>query len=104
MGHRRRRVSADREKGRQMIRRLRLRGRLEAALASLTGVLLLITLAAPDWIEAVFGADPDQHSGRLEWAIVLGLLGVTVLAAGAAYADWRRPATSLASRRGGDSG
>lgn len=67
----------------------------EAGLASLTSVLLLLTLVWRDWFEAVFKIDPDQHSGSLEWGIVLALLGATALAAGAAYADWRRaPAAS----------
>jgi hypothetical protein len=63
---------------------------LELGLASLTGVLFLITLVSRDWIEAVFGWDPDRHSGSLEWGIVFGLLALTLLAAGTAYAEWRR--------------
>jgi hypothetical protein len=73
-----------------MSRRVRSRFCSSWGLASLTGVLFLITLVSRDWIEAVFGSDPDRHSGSLEWGIVLGLLALTVLAAGTAYAEWRR--------------
>jgi hypothetical protein len=79
-----------------MSRRVRSRFWLELGLASLTGILLLVTLASREWIEAVTGWDPDRHSGSLEWGIVLGLLALTALAAGIAHAEWRRslPATT----------
>jgi hypothetical protein len=73
-----------------MSRRVRSRFWLELGLASLTGVLFLVTLVSREWIEAVTGWDPDHHSGSLEWGIVLGLLALTALAAGTAYAEWRR--------------
>jgi hypothetical protein len=73
-----------------MSRRVRSRFWLELGLGSLTGILFLITLVSPDWIEAVFGWDPDRHSGSLEWGIVLGLLALTIVASGTAYAEWRR--------------
>ena len=73
-----------------MSRRMRSRFWLELGLASLTAILFLVTLVSREWIEAVFGSDPDRHSGSLEWGIVLGLLALTVLAAGTAYAEWRR--------------
>jgi hypothetical protein len=78
-----------------MSRRVRSRFWLEAGLASLTGVLTLVTLVSREWIEALTGWDPDHHSGSLEWAIVFGLLALTVIAAATAYAEWRRalPAT-----------
>jgi hypothetical protein len=73
-----------------MSRRVRSWFWLELGLASLTAVLFLVTLVSRDWIEAVFGWDPDRHSGSLEWGIVLGLLALTVLAAATTYAEWRR--------------
>ena len=73
-----------------MSRRVRSRFWLELGLASLTGILVLVTLVSREWIEAVSGWDPDRHSGSLEWGIVLGLLALTALGAGTAYAEWRR--------------
>ena len=73
-----------------MSRRVRSRFWLELGLAALTGVLFLVTLVTREWIEAISGWDPDHHSGSLEWGIVLGLFAMTVLAAGTAYAEWRR--------------
>ena len=44
-----------------------------------TGVLFVVTPLRPDWIEAICGGfDPDQHSGSIEWIIVMAMLVVTV--------------------------
>jgi len=65
------------------------RFRLEAGLAVLSALLFVVTVAWPEWIEAIFGVDPDHGDGSLEWLI----LSVTALCAiGAALrarADWR---------------
>lgn len=62
--------------------RSRLRGRfwIEAGLGALSSALFTLTLVLPDWIELVFGVDPDQHSGSLEW-VITGVLGVMTVAA-----------------------
>jgi len=63
------------------------RGRLLVSIvASLTTVLTLITLAVPDWIEGITGADPDRGNGSLEWLIVLAL---AVASAGLWALAWR---------------
>jgi hypothetical protein len=44
-----------------------------------TGFLYVVTPFRPDWIEAISGGfDPDQHSGSVEWIIVMALLVVTL--------------------------
>jgi hypothetical protein len=63
---------------------------LEAALASLCGLLAAVTLVRRDWVEAVTGLDPDRHSGALEWAIVAVLLVLFVVTARAARLERRR--------------
>jgi hypothetical protein len=68
---------------------------LEAVLGSLTGLAFVATLFWRDWIEATVGWDPDQHSGAVEWLLVLGLLVVTVALLSAARFEWRRAATAL---------
>ena len=56
----------------------RTRIRAEIALSAVLLIGFVGTLLVPDWIEAVFGADPDKGSGQLEWAIVIvvGLIGL----------------------------
>lgn len=63
---------------------------VKTLLGSVTGVLFLATLFARDWIETLSGWDPDQHSGSVEWMIVMGLFLVTVVLFTSARMEWRR--------------
>jgi type VI protein secretion system component VasK len=76
-----------------------LRGRfwLEAGMASLTGILFLVTLVWHDWIEIVFGADPDNGNGSTEWLIVGALLLVTIILFTLARYEWRRARHAISS-------
>ena len=78
---------------------LRWRFWLEVLLAVASGLLGLVALVWPDWIEAVFGFDPDHDTGSLEWLIVVGLLTAALILGVVARAEWRR-ATVPASGRG----
>jgi DMSO/TMAO reductase YedYZ heme-binding membrane subunit len=69
---------------------LRHRFWLESILGSITGVAAVVTLFWHDWIEAVFGVDPDKGSGSAEWLVVLILLLLTVAFAAGARLEWRR--------------
>jgi DMSO/TMAO reductase YedYZ heme-binding membrane subunit len=69
---------------------LRYRFWLESAFGSVTGVLAVVTLFWHDWIEAVFGVDPDKGNGSAEWLVVLILLVITVALAVSARFEWRR--------------
>jgi hypothetical protein len=58
---------------------VRRRSELFAAIA--LAAIGLLTLVWPDWIEGIFGVDPDAGSGAVEAAIVV----VCALAAGALW-------------------
>jgi uncharacterized membrane protein YcjF (UPF0283 family) len=62
----------------------------ESLIAGAALVLGLMTLVWRDWIEAVFGVDPDNHSGALEWLVVAGLLVVAAVMGTVARVEWRR--------------
>ena len=65
---------------------------IELGLAVLTGVLTVVTLISHEWIEIVFGVDPDRGSGALEWGIVALLAVATVVSGSLARVEWRRAA------------
>jgi undecaprenyl pyrophosphate phosphatase UppP len=69
---------------------LRYRFWLESAFATVTGVLAVVTIFWHDWIEAVFGVDPDKGNGSAEWLVVLILLVMTVALVVGARLEWRR--------------
>ena len=62
-----------------MHRRGTLRIRLEVILGVTAGLVSVVTLLWPDWIEAVTGASPDGGDGTLEWVVV----GACALVSGA---------------------
>ena len=59
---------------------MKARLRLEIALAAILGIVAGVTAFWPDWIEIVFGQEPDLGRGQAEWAII-GLLSVLACAA-----------------------
>jgi hypothetical protein len=63
---------------------------VETALAATTAVLAAVTMVSREWIELVFGVDPDHGDGSLEWLIVAGALAACVLFSALARAEWRR--------------
>jgi hypothetical protein len=75
-----------------MTRSLRMRFWVEAALAVASVALLLLTVISHDWIEAVTGLDPDQHSGALEWLIVGATVAAALTFMQLARVEWRRAA------------
>ena len=70
---------------------------IQAVFSAVTLVAAAVTLRWHDWIELVFGADPDAGSGELEWALVSALLIVSLTAAAFARRGWRRSAEATAS-------
>lgn len=77
-----------------MNRQVRSRFWLEVILGTVTTILLLVTLVWRDWIEIVFGVEPDGGSGLLEWTIVGVLLVATIALFTLARSEWRRAQAS----------
>ncbi len=67
----------------------RVRFFLETVAAVFGMLLAAITLVWPDWIERVFGVDPDGGSGLDEWLIVAASLSVALVSALLARREWR---------------
>jgi len=76
-------------RGGRRLKLLRMRTRLETAVALSAGVLGILTIFWHDWIEALTGWDPDHHNGSVEWILVVGLVAVAVTMAFAARRHWR---------------
>ncbi|HEV2071446.1 MAG TPA: hypothetical protein VGR26_16785 [Acidimicrobiales bacterium] len=76
--------------------RLRRRFWIEAGLAVTTALLTVLTLISREWIEVLFGVDPDHGSGALEWALVAAGFVATAVCSVMARLEWtrRRPATA----------
>ena len=66
-----------------------LRARIEIGLAAILGMATILTAVWPDWIEGVFGFDPDGGNGSVEWLIVAVLAVVTVVVGALARRDMR---------------
>lgn len=62
-----------------MPKHLRRRFWIEAALAGVTGCLFVLTLVFQEWIEVVFGVEPDGGNGTIEWLVSSGFLLVTIV-------------------------
>jgi hypothetical protein len=69
---------------------VRFRFWLEMALALSSAVLTLVTLVWNEWIEIVFGLDPDHGTGATEWLICSLLLVAAMTLFVLARCEWRR--------------
>jgi hypothetical protein len=71
--------------------RLRTRFWIEVGLGVASAVLLILTLITREWVELIFGVDPDGGSGVLEWLIVAVLVLLTLVFSALARRERRRP-------------
>jgi hypothetical protein len=76
---------------------MRLRFWLEIVMATVTGILFLITLIVRDWIEIVFNVSLDNYSGSAEWMIVGVLLVMTIALSVLARYEWRRAQSTIST-------
>jgi hypothetical protein len=53
------------------------------------GILGILTIFWHDWIEALTGWDPDNHSGAVEWIVFAGLLAAAVTMGLVVRHHWR---------------
>jgi hypothetical protein len=63
---------------------------IELALAVISALLTVLTMAWPDWIEGLFEVNPDAGSGSSEWGITLAFVIATVAFAALTGRTWRR--------------
>ena len=63
---------------------------VEATLAGAAGFLAVLTLITPEWVELIFGFDPDHGDGSAEWLIVIGAAAAAALLSVLARREWRR--------------
>ena len=73
-------------------RPIRKRFWLEIACGVVGTFLLVLTLVSKEWIEEVFGVEPDGGSGAVEWGITLGFLAVAVISFALAGREYQRAA------------
>jgi hypothetical protein len=69
---------------------VRLRFWAECTLAGLAAIFAVLTAVWPDWIELLFGADPDGGDGSVEWGIVATLVVVAIVFAVLARFEHKR--------------
>jgi hypothetical protein len=62
----------------------------KTVVASVAAALAVVTALWHDWIEQVFGLDPDHHSGAIEWELAVALLLAALLFATSARREWYR--------------
>ena len=70
--------------------RFRWRFWAEAVLCAVAAALFVVTEIWPDWIERVFGVDPDHNDGGLEWAVLIALILIASTAFALARRELRR--------------
>lgn len=80
---------------------------VEVALGLASAALTALTIVWPDWIERLFGFEPDGGDGSTEWGFALSLVIVTIVFSMLAGRTWWRhrqqvalpPASSSPSTR-----
>lgn len=74
----------------QRVSTLRNRFWVESVAAGLCTFLFVVTFVWHDWLELVFGIDPDGGSGAVEWLIVRVTAALALTCSLLARVEWRR--------------
>jgi hypothetical protein len=77
-------------------RSIRRRFLVELGFAGASGLLTAMTVVAPDWIELLFGIEPDAAGGTLELAMTAAMIAITVGLGTLARLEWRRSSLARA--------
>lgn len=77
-----------------MTRRVRTRFWVEAGGALGSAVLLVVTLISSEWIELLFGVNPDVGSGVFEWGLVMSTMAAAAVLSLLARREWHDTATA----------
>ena len=70
---------------------------IETVLGIFSGFLLVLTMMMPDWIERIFGFEPDGGNGSTEWGWAIALAVATLVFFADACRSWSRSAHASAS-------
>jgi hypothetical protein len=69
---------------------------LETFFAGLSAFLVVLTAVWHDWVEGIFGFDPDRHDGAFEWQLAAACCVIAVGCSVLARREWRRAALTSA--------
>lgn len=76
---------------------VRFRFWLEAVMATITGIMLVLTLLWEDWVEVIFRVSPDGGNGSFERWLVVALSVATITLFIMARSEWRRVRASMST-------
>lgn len=82
----------------------KVRASLMTALAFISLVLLVLTAVEPEWIEELFGAEPDAGSGSAEALFTLVFVALTVASGLSVIVAWRKVGAHRRERPTSDRG
>ena len=66
----------------------------------LSAALAVVTLISREWIEFLFGVDPDGGNGGLEWAVVIAAALIAIVCFWWAGVGWKHARFSEVTHHG----